>query len=80
MGRVREHVRGVIAAIEPHDSQARFEGLGVRVIRAPGRFTGPARLVAGDVEIDAVDGDHVLVALPKIADPESRGHPEILGF
>ena len=30
--RVRAHVRGVIAAIAPNDSQERFTGLGVRVI------------------------------------------------
>jgi pyruvate/2-oxoglutarate dehydrogenase complex dihydrolipoamide dehydrogenase (E3) component len=53
MGRVREHVRGVIAAIEPHDSQARFEGLGVRVLRAPARFVAPTRLAVGEQEIEA---------------------------
>ncbi len=41
------NVRRAIAAIEPHDSQERFEGLGVRVIRAFGRFTGPAEVEAG---------------------------------
>lgn len=56
---VIDHVRGVIAAIEPNDSQRRFEGLGVTVIRAPGSFTGPRTLVAGDVEIDA---KHFVVA------------------
>ncbi|MGR3584046.1 MAG: FAD-dependent oxidoreductase, partial [Pseudooceanicola nanhaiensis] len=33
---VMEHVAGAIATIAPHDSQARFEGLGVTVIRAHG--------------------------------------------
>src|SRR5215218_201737 len=37
---VREHVRGVIAGIAPHDSVQRFEGLGVKVIKAEARFTG----------------------------------------
>jgi pyruvate/2-oxoglutarate dehydrogenase complex dihydrolipoamide dehydrogenase (E3) component len=46
-------VRRAIAAIEPHDSQARFEGLGVRVIRAWGRFTGPAEVAAGGYRIRA---------------------------
>jgi len=50
---VRDHVRGVIAAIAPHDSQERFEGLGVRVIRAEGRFVGPRTVAAGDYEITA---------------------------
>jgi pyruvate/2-oxoglutarate dehydrogenase complex dihydrolipoamide dehydrogenase (E3) component len=35
---VMAHVKNVIAAIEPKDSQTRFEGLGVKVIRAHGRF------------------------------------------
>lgn len=35
---VRDHVRGVIAAIAPNDSQARFEGLGATVLRATARF------------------------------------------
>ena len=35
-GRVHGHVQDVIAGIAPHDSQERFEGLGVKVIRAAG--------------------------------------------
>jgi pyruvate/2-oxoglutarate dehydrogenase complex dihydrolipoamide dehydrogenase (E3) component len=50
---VMAHVRGVIAAIEPNDSQARFEGLGVRVIRAFARFVGPDTVEAGDVRVQA---------------------------
>ncbi|MBX2853489.1 MAG: FAD-dependent oxidoreductase [Rhodobacteraceae bacterium] len=45
---VNAHVRSVIAAIEPHDSQERFEGLGVDVIRAPGEFISETELRAGD--------------------------------
>jgi pyruvate/2-oxoglutarate dehydrogenase complex dihydrolipoamide dehydrogenase (E3) component len=45
--KVHDHVQGVIAAIAPHDSVARFEGLGCRVIQAQGCFTGPDRLEAG---------------------------------
>jgi len=48
-----DHVRQVIAAIEPHDSQERFEGLGVTVLRTQAAFTGPDTLVAGDTEIRA---------------------------
>lgn len=51
--KVGAHVRGVIAAIAPHDSVERFEGLGVTVIKAHARFTGPRTLVAGDVTIKA---------------------------
>ncbi len=44
---VKDHVAKVIATIAPVDSQERFEGLGVRVIRAWARFTGPDRVEAG---------------------------------
>ncbi len=50
---VNDHVHAVIAAIAPHDSVERFEGLGVRVIRETGRFVGPDRLRAGSTEITA---------------------------
>ena len=43
---VNAHVRSVIAAIEPHDSQERFEGLGVEVIRAAGEFISETELRA----------------------------------
>ncbi len=46
-------VREVIAAIAPNDSVERFEGLGVRVIRAPARFISPDCVAAGDAEIRA---------------------------
>ena len=49
----KDHVAGVIAAIEPHDSQERFEGLGVRVIRDYGRFISPREVQAGDHVIRA---------------------------
>jgi pyruvate/2-oxoglutarate dehydrogenase complex dihydrolipoamide dehydrogenase (E3) component len=44
--KVHDHVEGVIAAIAPHDSQERFEGLGVTVIRAAARFVGPREVEA----------------------------------
>jgi pyruvate/2-oxoglutarate dehydrogenase complex dihydrolipoamide dehydrogenase (E3) component len=50
---VRDHVKGVIAGIAPHDSVERFEGLGVTVIRAAARFVGPTDIVAGDATIHA---------------------------
>lgn len=43
---VMAHVQRAIAAIAPNDSQQRFEGLGVNVIRANARFTGPAEVEA----------------------------------
>ena len=50
---VMDHVQRVIAAIEPNDSQARFEGLGAQVIRASGRFVGPDEIEAGGVRVKA---------------------------
>ena len=50
---VRDHVRGVIAEIAPNDSEERFTGLGVRVIRAQARFTGRDEVEAGDVRVRA---------------------------
>jgi pyruvate/2-oxoglutarate dehydrogenase complex dihydrolipoamide dehydrogenase (E3) component len=50
---VHDHVHGVIAAIAPHDSQERFEGMGVKVIRAAARFTGPDEVIAGETVIRA---------------------------
>lgn len=50
---VKDHVARTIAQIAPHDSQARFEELGVTVIRAWGRFTSPQELEAGAYRIRA---------------------------
>jgi pyruvate/2-oxoglutarate dehydrogenase complex dihydrolipoamide dehydrogenase (E3) component len=50
---VMRHVREVIAAIAPHDSVERFEGMGVRVIPAAARFTGPREVAAGDCTVTA---------------------------
>ncbi len=51
--RVMAGVRGVIAAVAPQDSQERFEGLGVRVIRAAARFTVGNVIEAGGETIKA---------------------------
>lgn len=50
---VMDHVREVIASIAPMDSQERFEGLGVTVLRAHARFTGPRSVSAGDATVSA---------------------------
>ena len=50
---VMRHVHEVIAAIAPNDSVERFEGMGVRVIRAGARFTGPREVMAGDTVVSA---------------------------
>jgi len=51
--KVQAHVRGVIAAIAPNDSEARFEGLGVKVIRERACFTSPREVSAGPHRIRA---------------------------
>ena len=49
----KDHVAAVIEEIAPMDSQERFEGFGVQVIREYGRFTGPQTVEAGPHEITA---------------------------
>ena len=48
---VKDHVARVIETIAPMDSQERFEGFGVHVIRAMGHFISPTELQAGDTII-----------------------------
>jgi len=50
---VMDHVAGAIAAIAPHDSQERFEGLGVQVIRAHAQFVSPVEVATGARRIRA---------------------------
>ena len=50
---VHDHVQTAIATIAPHDSQDRFEGLGVTVIRATARFSGPKEVEAAGTLIRA---------------------------
>ena len=62
----RDYVQRVIARIAPADSQSRFEGLGVRVIRAWGSFVSPREVQAGGDVITArrfviATGSHALV-------------------
>ena len=49
----KDHVHNVIETIAPVDSQERFEGLGVRVIREFGRFISPTEVQAGEHVITA---------------------------
>ena len=51
--RVQRRVHDVIEAIAPTDSAERFEGLGVKVIKAEAQFTGPSAIAAGDTVIEA---------------------------
>ncbi|MFQ6553424.1 dihydrolipoyl dehydrogenase family protein [Aestuariibius insulae] len=49
----KEHVHKVIETIAPVDSQERFEGLGVKVIREYGRFISKTEVQAGETIIEA---------------------------
>ena len=46
--KVHAHIRKVIAAIEPNDSAARFEKLGVKVVLSAAKFRDAKTLEAGD--------------------------------
>ncbi len=50
---VMDHVHEAIATIEPNDSQERFEGLGVKVLRDHAYFTGEREIEAGGVKVRA---------------------------
>ena len=49
----KDHVKSVIEQIAPVDSQERFEGFGVQVIREYGRFISATEVQAGDTVITA---------------------------
>ncbi|SDL26644.1 dihydrolipoyl dehydrogenase family protein [Aliiruegeria lutimaris] len=49
----KDHVRQAIETIAPHDSQERFEGLGVRVIRDWAKFLSDREVEAGETRIAA---------------------------
>ena len=66
------HVEGVIKAIEPHDSQQRFEGLGVTVVRSHAKFTGAQTLEA--------DGKNYTARRIVIATGSRAGVPPISGI
>jgi len=48
---VGKSIEPVIARLAPNDSAERFEGLGVTVLRAEARFTGPRTILAGEVAV-----------------------------
>ena len=50
---VRQRIRQTIAAIAPNDSQARYEAMGVRVIRAAARFADRRTVEAGGFAVRA---------------------------
>ena len=70
----RDHVQRVIARIAPVDSQERFAGLGVHVIRAWASFVSPREVQAGPDTVTArrfviATGSHPLVPdIPGLSD------------
>lgn len=50
---VMAHVHQTISTIAPVDSQERFEGLGVHVVRAAARFVDDRTVAGGDVKVQA---------------------------
>ena len=50
---VMAHVHAAIAAIAPNDSQARFEGLGVQVVREAARFVDDRTVASDSVRVRA---------------------------
>ncbi len=58
-GLAMQRVRRVIAAIEPHDSVERYQGLGVDVVKGEARITGP-----WSVEVDGrtLTTRHIVIA------------------
>jgi len=51
--KVMAHVRTAIATIAPHDSQERFEGLGVKVVREAARFVDERTVASDSVTVRA---------------------------
>lgn len=50
---VNAHVKGVVAAIAPNDSVARFEGLGVNVMQGEARFKDRHTVIVNNMEVRA---------------------------
>jgi pyruvate/2-oxoglutarate dehydrogenase complex dihydrolipoamide dehydrogenase (E3) component len=69
---VRAHLHGVIAAIAPTDSEARFRALGATVLRGEARFVAPDTL--------AVDGRRITARRMVIAAGSTAAVPPIPGL
>lgn len=72
--RIIERMRKLRAKIEPHDSQERFESLGVDVFRGEARFLSPQEVAVGDERLRArhfVIATGTRAARPKIDGLES---------
>jgi pyruvate/2-oxoglutarate dehydrogenase complex dihydrolipoamide dehydrogenase (E3) component len=69
--RVRAHVRGVIEAIAPMDSEARFRALGATVLRGEARFLDPTAICVDGKTITA--RRYVIAAGSRAAVPPIEG-------
>ncbi len=49
----KDHVHGAIETIAPHDSQERFEGMGVTVLRERAKFLSETEVQAGETVVEA---------------------------
>ncbi|MBU6372945.1 MAG: FAD-dependent oxidoreductase [Alphaproteobacteria bacterium] len=71
---VRRHVKGVIETIAPIDSQERFEGFGVQVVREHARFVGPRTVESESVRVTArriviaTGGSAIVPPIPGLAE------------
>ncbi|MFQ5598507.1 MAG: dihydrolipoyl dehydrogenase family protein [Nitrospiria bacterium] len=91
--RVMEHIHETIMAIQPHDDPARFQKMGIEVIKGTARFTGPDRLevngqtliagrfciaTGGDARIPPIEGINTLPFLTHESFFDLRKQPEHL--
>ena len=51
--KIRRRIKKIISVIEPNDSEERFTGLGVNLIKAEGQFLSSDKLKAGEKTVKA---------------------------
>lgn len=76
--KVFAHVRAAIDTIAPHDSEARFTGLGARVIRESARFVDPDTMEAGGLRIRAKRFVIATGSRPRLPDVPGLGDGPVL--
>ncbi|MBN2083591.1 MAG: FAD-dependent oxidoreductase [Anaerolineales bacterium] len=74
-GEVFDRMRRRRAQIEPHDSQQRFESLGVDVFRGEARFLSPGEVRAGEARLRAKN--FVIAAGSRASLPDVPGLPDV---
>ena len=73
-----KHVHTVIKTIAPHDSQERFEGLGVSVFREHAHFLSPKQIKVGETLIKAKNFVIATGAKPQIPDLNGLDKSQVL--